>query len=70
MAKRVFRRDNDNSEINREVIKGYYILKYFNLFMNGYKFTNLNYQQNGKHDKRFLKSVFLNLYLLQKLVLP
>lgn len=46
MAKRVFKRqDNGGSLVTRETIKSYYILKYFNLFMNGYKFTGLNYQQ-------------------------
>lgn len=45
MAKRVFKRDTGGAVVTRESIKAYYILKYFNLFMNGYKFTGLNYQQ-------------------------
>lgn len=45
MAKRNFKRDDDSSVITRESLRGYYILKYFNLFMNAYKFTNLDYQQ-------------------------
>lgn len=46
MAKRVFRRENDGgSLVTRETLKTYYILKYFNLFINGYKFTGIDYQQ-------------------------
>ena len=45
MAKRIFKRDDDNSTLTREKIKSFYILKYFNLFMNGYKFNGLDYQQ-------------------------
>ena len=45
MAKRVFRRFDGSSNLTREKIKSFYILKYFNLFMNSYKFTNLDYQQ-------------------------
>ena len=45
MAKRVFKRNDGSSVITRESLKSYYILKYFNLFMNGYKFTGLDYQQ-------------------------
>ncbi len=46
MAKRVFRRENHGgSLVDRATIKSYYILKYFNLFMNGYKFTGIDYQQ-------------------------
>lgn len=45
MAKRVFKRDDDNALITRSSIKSYYLLKYYNLFLNGYKFTGLNYQQ-------------------------
>ena len=44
MAKRVFKRD-DNALITRSSIKSYYLLKYYNLFLNGYKFTGLDYQQ-------------------------
>lgn len=45
MAKRNFRRIGESSVITRESLKSYYILKYFNLYMNGYKFTGLDYQQ-------------------------
>ena len=45
MGKRIFTRSNENSIVTRESIKTYYTLKYFNLFMNGYKFTGLDYQQ-------------------------
>ena len=45
MAKRVFRRNDESGTLTREKIKAYYILKYFNLFMNGYKFSNIDYQQ-------------------------
>lgn len=46
MAKRVFRRENDGgSLVTRETLKTYYILKYFNLFINGYKFKGIDYQQ-------------------------
>ena len=45
MAKRVFRKRDDQSVISREKIKSFYILKYFNIFMNGYKLPTLNYQQ-------------------------
>lgn len=45
MAKRVFQRDDDGATLNRAIFKSYYILKYFNLFMNLYKFTGLDYQQ-------------------------
>lgn len=45
MAKRVFRRLDKSSNITRESIKSFYLLKYFNLFMNGYKFTGIDYQQ-------------------------
>ena len=45
MAKRVFKRDDGDSLITRSSIKSYYLLKYYNLFLNGYKFTGLNYQQ-------------------------
>ena len=45
MAKRVFRRVDDSANITRESLKAYYILKYFNLFMNAYKFTGIDYQQ-------------------------
>ena len=45
MAKRVFKRDDGGALITRSTIKSYYLLKYYNLFLNGYKFTGLNYQQ-------------------------
>lgn len=45
MAKRVFKREGDSSIVTRESLVSYYILKYFNLFMNSYKFTGLDYQQ-------------------------
>ena len=45
MAKRVFRRKGEQANLTREEVKNFYILKYFNLFMNGYKFPTLNYQQ-------------------------
>lgn len=46
MAKRVFRREDDGGAlVTRESLKSYYILKYFNLFINGYKFTGIDYQQ-------------------------
>ena len=46
MAKRVFKRNIDGATtITRESLKAYYLLKYFNLFMNAYKFPTLNYQQ-------------------------
>ena len=46
MAKRVFRREDDGgSLVTRETLKTYYILKYFNLFINGYKFNGIDYQQ-------------------------
>ena len=46
MPKRVFRRNTDGATtITRESLKAYYLLKYFNLFMNAYKFPTLNYQQ-------------------------
>ena len=44
MAKRNFVRQ-DSTTCTRESLKAYYILKYFNLFMNAYKFPTLNYQQ-------------------------
>ena len=45
MAKRNFQRDDDGATLNRAIFKSYYILKYFNLFMNAYKFKGLDYQQ-------------------------
>ena len=45
MAKRVFRKNGEQSVIARTDLKNFYLLKYFNLFMNSYKFTNLDYQQ-------------------------
>lgn len=45
MAKRVFKRDDGGALLTRSTIKSYYLLKYYNLFLNGYKFTGLNYQQ-------------------------
>lgn len=45
MAKRVFKRDDGGALITRSTIKSYYLLKYYNLFLNGYKFTGLDYQQ-------------------------
>ena len=46
MAKRVFRREDDGGAlVTRESLKSYYILKYFNLFINGYKFNGIDYQQ-------------------------
>lgn len=45
MAKRVFKRVDDPAVITRQSLRNYYTLKYFNLFMNAYKFTNLDYQQ-------------------------
>lgn len=45
MAKRIFKREDDNSTITRSTIRAYYVLKYFNLFMNAYKFNGLDYQQ-------------------------
>lgn len=45
MAKRVFKRDDGNAVVTRQSLVNYYILKYFNLFMNAYKFTGIDYQQ-------------------------
>ena len=45
MAKRVFKRDDGSSVVTRQSLVNYYILKYFNLFMNAYKFTGIDYQQ-------------------------
>lgn len=45
MAKRVFRRADTSSDFSRKKIKSFYILKYFNLYMNAYKFTGIDYQQ-------------------------
>ena len=45
MAKRVFTKRQDSSLLDRGKIKNYYLLKYYNLFMNAYKFTGLDYQQ-------------------------
>ena len=45
MAKRVFTKRQDSSLVDRGKIKNYYLLKYYNLFMNAYKFTGLDYQQ-------------------------
>ena len=45
MAKRVFREVEKQATIVRQEIKNYYLLKYFNLYLNAYKFTNLDYQQ-------------------------
>ena len=53
MAKRKFVRDTDSAVVTRESLVSYYILKYYNLFMNAYKFTGLDYQQ-----KDFLPSLF------------
>ena len=46
MAKRNFKRNDDNAILSRQVIKNFYILKYFNLYMNAYKFPTLDYQQS------------------------
>ena len=45
MAKRKFVRETDSAVVTRESLVSYYILKYYNLFMNAYKFTGLDYQQ-------------------------
>ena len=45
MAKRVFRKNLEQSCITRNDLKNFYLLKYFNLFMNAYKFNGLDYQQ-------------------------
>ena len=45
MAKRVFSKREVNPNIIREAIKNQYLLKYYNLFMNSYKFTGIDYQQ-------------------------
>ena len=45
MAKRVFQKRQESSVLDRTKIKNYYLLKYYNLFMNAYKFTGLDYQQ-------------------------
>lgn len=45
MAKRVFKRNDGGTTITRQSLINYYILKYFNLFMNAYKFTGIDYQQ-------------------------
>lgn len=45
MGKKIFRRDKHSSLITREEIKNYYLLKYFNLYMNLYDFDGIDYQQ-------------------------
>ena len=45
MAKLVLQKKDRSAIYTREKIKNYYILKYYNLFMNSYKFTGLDYQQ-------------------------
>lgn len=45
MAKMIFQKKDKSSILSREEIKNYYLLKYFNLFMNAYKFTGIDYQQ-------------------------
>ena len=45
MAKRIFREVKQQACLTKESIKNYYRLKYFNLYMNAYKFTGLDYQQ-------------------------
>ena len=45
MAKKIFRRDRESSLITREKIRNYYLLKYFNLYMNLYDFDGIDYQQ-------------------------
>ena len=45
MGKQIFRRGEKSSLITREEIKNYYLLKYFNLYMNLYDFDGIDYQQ-------------------------
>ena len=45
MGKQIFRRGKNSSLIIREEIKNYYLLKYFNLYMNLYDFDGIDYQQ-------------------------
>ena len=45
MGKQIFRKGKNSSLIIREEIKNYYLLKYFNLYMNLYDFDGIDYQQ-------------------------
>lgn len=45
MSKRIISRLQESSNVTREKVKSFYILKYYNLFMNSYKMTGIDYQQ-------------------------
>ena len=45
MSKKIFRRDKYSSLLTRDEIRNYYLLKYFNIYMNLYDFEGLDYQQ-------------------------
>ena len=43
----------DNTLLTREMLKTFYVSKYFNLYMNSYKFTGLDYQQKDFLLRKF-----------------
>lgn len=45
MAKKIIRKDSESSIITRKRVKDYYLLKYYNLYMNLYDFEGIDYQQ-------------------------
>lgn len=53
MAKRNFKREDDGALVTRSTLKSYYILKYYNLFMNAYKIKGLDYQQKDFLLRKF-----------------
>lgn len=44
---------SENTLLTREVLKNFYISKYFNLFMNAYKFKGLDYQEKDFLLRKF-----------------
>lgn len=52
MARKGFYK-SENTLITREILKNFYISKYFNLYMNAYKFKGLDYQQKDFLLRKF-----------------